>query len=625
MVALFTFQKFLSCVNCGLIIEFCISKFNYMKRLAFCLLLTVCFECQNSFSQHSVARDWNEILLQSVRYDLARPTIHARNLFHVSMAMYDAWAVYDAKASTYFLGQTVDGFECSFDGIPLPADKIAAQKETISYAVYRLIRNRFQSFSPANNFLFQLGYDQNFTSTDYSNGSAAALGNYLAEQIIAFGLQDNSNQTQSYNNQFYQPTNQSMIIEKPGNPNLSNYNNWQPISLRLFIDQSGNEIPGDTQPFLSPEWGAVTPFALTNSDMNTYMRGGFEYKVYHDPGMPPLCDTLSGPKTMANLDEYKWGFTMVARWATHLDAYDNTMWDISPASIGNIQSYPTNFNGMKNFYDFENGGDSSQGHSINPVTNQPYAPQMVKRGDYGRVLAEFWADGPDSETPPGHWFTILNYVNDHPDFEKRYEGAGAIIDDFEWDVKAYLTLGAAMHDAAITAWGCKGYYDYIRPVSVIRCMGDHGQCSNPFLSNYSPAGLPLSPGFIEVVGANDPLVGVNNEHLNKIKIYTWKGPDYIANPDTDEAGAGWILSENWWPYQRPTFVTPPFAGYVSGHSTFSRAAAEVMTSLTGDAFFPGGMGQFNANKNEFLVFEEGPSEDIVSRYRFRTPLLMKLL
>ena len=35
------------------------------------------------------------------------------------------------------------------------------------------------------------------------------------------------------------------------------------------------------------------------------------------------------------------------------------------------------------------------------------------------------------------------------------------------------------------------------------------------------------------------------------------------------------------------FVTPPFAGYISGHSTFSRAAAEVLTLLTGDPFFPG--------------------------------------
>ncbi|MDZ7847983.1 MAG: T9SS type A sorting domain-containing protein [Owenweeksia sp.] len=80
------------------------------------------------------------------------------------------------------------------------------------------------------------------------------------------------------------------------------------------------------------------------------------------------------------------------------------------------------------------------------------------------------------------------------------------------------------------------------------------------------------------------------------------------------AGVDWILAENWWPYQRPTFVTPPFAGYVSGHSTFSRAAAEVMTMMTGDAYFPGGMGEFFAEKNKFLVFEEGPSQNVTLQW-----------
>ena len=94
----------------------------------------------------------------------------------------------------------------------------------------------------------------------------------------------------------------------------------------------------------------------------------------------------------------------------------------------------------------------------------------------------------------------------------------------------------------------------------------------------------------------------------------WKGPDYIENPATDQAGVDWILAENWWPYQRPTFVTPPFAGYVSGHSTYSRSAAEVLTLLTGDPYFPGGMGEFVAPKNEFLVFEEGPSMDVVLQW-----------
>src|SRR5690606_32608102 len=67
-------------------------------------------------------------------------------------------------------------------------------------------------------------------------------------------------------------------------------------------------------------------------------------------------------------------------------------------------------------------------------------------------------------------------------------------------------------------------------------------------------------------------------------------------------------------YQRPSFVTPPFPGFVSGHSTFSRAGATILTLVTGSEFFPGGMGEFHCARNEFLVFEEGPSVDITLQW-----------
>jgi hypothetical protein len=235
---------------------------------------------------------------------------------------------------------------------------------------------------------------------------------------------------------------------------------------------------------------------------------------------------------------------------------------------------------------------------------------MVPRGDYTRVLAEFWADGPHSETPPGHWFVILNYVNDHPMMEKRFKGEGPILDDLEWDVKAYFILSGAMHDAAITAWGIKGWYDYIRPVSALRGMAELGQSTDPGLPNYHAGGIELIPGYIELVTSGDPLAGPSDENVGKVKLLSWKGPDFIDDPETDVAGVDWILAEDWWPYQRPSFVTPPFAGYISGHRTYSRTAAEVLTLLTGDPFFPGGMGEFEAKQNEFKVFEEGPSVDV---------------
>jgi hypothetical protein len=57
-------------------------------------------------------------------------------------------------------------------------------------------------------------------------------------------------------------------------------------------------------------------------------------------------------------------------------------------------------------------------------------------------------------------------------------------------------------------------------------------------------------------------------------------------------------------------VTPAFPGFVSGHSTFSRAAAEVLTSLTGSPFFPGGFAEFKCPQNKYLVFEIGPTTDV---------------
>jgi len=171
-----------------------------------------------------------------------------------------------------------------------------------------------------------------------------------------------------------------------------------------------------------------------------------------------------------------------------------------------------------------------------------------------------------------------------------------------------------MHDAAVASWGIKGWYDYPRPISVIRYMSKKGQSSDPSLDNFHPHGFPLIEGFSEVVQEGDALAGEAGEHIGKVKILAWKGPDFISNPETDTAGTDWILAERWWPYQRPTFITPPFAGYISGHSTFSRAAAEVLTAITGSPYFPDGLGEFVAKKNEFLVFEEGPSVDIVLQW-----------
>lgn len=571
-------------------------------------------------ADHSVARLWNELLLESIRNDYARPTVHARNLFHASIAMYDAFAVYDKEAKPYFLGNTLDGFTVPFRSVPQPDAPLEAQQKAMSYACYRLLGRRFKnspgsmrSLQSYESLMQDLGYDPSYTETDYTNGNPAALGNYLAEQLITFGLQDGSNEANDYANFIYTPLNAPLVVDEPGNPTLEHPNNWQPLALSNFVDQSGNVIGPDIPDFLSPEWGKVVPFALTNEDLTTKRRDGHEYWIYHDPGPPHYIKTEGAP---ALADPYKWGFALVAIWSSHLDPSDGVMMDISPASLGNlaISDFPQTPSEYQDFYHLTDGPNPGKGFEINPVTQKPYTPQVVPKGDYTRVLAEFWADGPESETPPGHWFTILNYVSDHPLTEKKFNGKGRVLSDLEWDVKTYLALGGAMHDAAVTAWSIKGYYDYIRPISAIRYMARKGQSSDASLPNYHPEGIPLVPGYIEIVQNGDLLAGPNNEHAGKIRLYAWKGTHFVQDPEHDVAGVGWILAENWVPYQRPSFVTPPFAGYVSGHSTFSRAAAEVLTQLTGKKFFPGGMGTFHTGRNDFLVFENGPSADITLQW-----------
>ncbi len=562
----------------------------------------------------SLPRQWNELLLESIRKDLARPTVHARNLFHTSAAMWDAWAVYNEEGCTYLLGQTVDGYTCDFDGFDATGNTDENLETTISYAMYRILSHRFSNSNNGgilqiayNNHMDELGHDLAFTSTNYQSGSPAALGNYIGQCFINFGLQDNSNEQNEYGNTGYEPVNEPMVVDNPGNPNITDLNRWQPLTLEIFIDQSGNVIPGATPDFLSPEWGSVSPFALLDDNSTTFQRDGIDYKVFYDPGAPPMIQN-NGTSIS---DPYKWGFSTVISWSSHLDPTDGIMLDISPANIGNSDPFPTSVNNYPGFYDLQNGGTAASGYSINPVTGQAYESNMVPRGDFARVVAEFWADGPDSETPPGHWFTILNeYVADHPDFEKRIEGQGPIVSDLDWYIKSYFMLGGAMHDAAVTSWGIKGWYDYIRPISAIRAMADKGQSSDAGLASYDPEGIPLIDGQIELINIGDPLSGAGNVNVGKIKIKAWRGHDVINNVDVDEAGVDWILAENWEPYQRPSFVTPNFAGYVSGHSTYSRSAATVLSLLTGSEYFPGGMGSFLAEQNEFLVFEDGPSVDV---------------
>jgi hypothetical protein len=142
--------------------------------------------------------------------------------------------------------------------------------------------------------------------------------------------------------------------------------------------------------------------------------------------------------------------------------------------------------------------------------------------DRQKVTAEYWADGPKSEFPPGHWALIAQVLS-----RKR----GHSLDT---DAKLFFALGNALMDASIAAWAVKYKWDFVRPITAIR---------------HRYKGKPVT---------------------------SWRGP---------YQGYGQILGEQWIPYQAPNVVSPPFPEYVSGHSTFSSAAAAILAKFTGSDSF----------------------------------------
>ncbi|MCI0335658.1 MAG: vanadium-dependent haloperoxidase [Planctomycetes bacterium] len=569
-------------------------------RSIIALTLAALSTATNARADESVARIWNDQLLRAISKDTARPTVHARNLFHVSAAMYDTWAAYDDTA-TQFLHQ---------EKLSAP-DVEAARREAISYAAYRMIRHRFVFGFPGstgpggpgafatlvdiNNQMSLLGYNPNNLST--VGNSPAAVGNRIAQAVIDHGLTDGANEFNRYATAAgqFEPVNPRLTFEHPGTV-MTDPNRWQPLHfLGNRVDQFGTPINESTQKHLTPFWGAVTPFAMTPADRSAN-------GVYHDQGLPP------GLNDRPNEARFKEDAMMVIRLSSYLDPNDGAMMDISPATRGNAPNAP-----FTESYD-------QVGYAVNPVTGQPYEPELVRRGDFFRVIAEFWADGPRSTAPPGHWNEIRSDVTDKMEqlgIPKRFGGRGSVVSDLEWDIKSMFALNGGLHDAAIAAWNHKGVYDSSRPISFIRYMGQLGQSSDPSGPSYHEDGLPLEPGLVEVITAATTAPGERHEHLagseGKIAIRSWQGAiDGVAPFDdpSEIAGVDWILAENWMPYQLISFVTPPFAGYVSGHSTYSRTGAEVLTLLTGSPYFPGGIFEYDIPMGSGLDFEYGPVADM---------------
>lgn len=107
------------------------------------------------------------------------------------------------------------------------------------------------------------------------------------------------------------------------------------------------------------------------------------------------------------------------------------------------------------------------------------------------------------------------------------------LDTVDRTVWATLLVGLSLHEAGLIAWELKLRYMGSRPITGIQC------------------GLSV-----------DAATGASRT------ARAWRGP-YM--------GVGRRSLSSWQPFQPINFLTPPFSGYVSGHATFSSAAAEVGT------------------------------------------------
>ena len=178
------------------------------------LALALMLPASAGAGEESVARQWNELLLSAIRSDFARPTVHARNLFHTSVAMWDAWAAYDPEASNYL----------HMEKILVPQwDLERARETTISYAAFRILSKRFYKspgwsgiLAALGSKMHELGLRPAYTST--VGPSPAALGNRIAATVLEHYHEDGANEEKGYVNRYYQEVNHPLLPDLPGQP-----------------------------------------------------------------------------------------------------------------------------------------------------------------------------------------------------------------------------------------------------------------------------------------------------------------------------------------------------------------------------------------------------------------------
>ena len=159
---------------------------------------------------------------------------------------------------------------------------------------------------------------------------------------------------------------------------------------------------------------------------------------------------------------------------------------------------------------------------FNPSDVDNLLQESADLTDREKVTAEYWADGPNTEFPPGHTCVFAQVIS-----RKRAHS-------LDTDVKMFFELGNALLDAGIASWNAKYKWDFVRPATAVRARYAGQQ------------------------------------------VRSWLGP---------YQGYGFVDGSQWRPYQAPNVVTPAFPEYTSGHSTFTAAGAFIMTQFTGSDTF----------------------------------------
>jgi|GEM_PF-347447 len=526
--------------------------------------VTMCPEEDVRRGAHShIARRWIEQNLAAIRRAVPRPGVHARNLYHVSLALFEAYAASAPHMDTLVIAEDPD--------LPLTERE---REDAMSWAAYTVLAHRYRNATGSVQTLSCL--DALLRDLDLEPGATDPVANFgrsIGEAIIARFAQDGALEEMNYNDPSYVPPNPPLEVDEPG-VDVDDPTRWQPLDLAIAVSQNGIPLGSGVQGYIGPHWGDVEPFALTRASAQDL----------YFPQATPLDDLIALRPHVVEVIEK----------TSLLTPLNDRMVDTSPAAYGNNPL----------------GEDANSGYALNPITGRPYRSVWSPERDFGRVLAEYWADGPHSETPPGHWNVLAHEVMDHSAFDWQQVPGIDVASELEYALHLYLILNGALHDAAIAAWQLKRHTESSRPITLIRWMAMMGQSSDSDAPAYHELGLPLVGGLIELIDEQSSAPGERHEHLapyvGELAISSWPGAPGDAARQT--SSRAWIRAREWSTYQPRTFVTPAFPGYVSGHSTFSRAAAEVLSVMTGSPYFPGGIHEYIAAPGATLRFENGPSQ-----------------